>query len=142
MSHEEALLNTLRKLGYRITPQREMIVSALSHAGQHITAEEIYTQVQEQTHFLNVATIYRTLDLLVENGLANRVYLGDGQAVYATHHHGAHIHLTCRGCGEIIAADQAMIEPLIEKLIAHYGFTADGQHLSLAGLCAACQPKN
>ena len=72
MPHCQGYLRTLRELGCRITPQREMIVEALAHSGQHVMAEEIYTRVRGRSQAINVARVYRTLDLLVENGLDPR----------------------------------------------------------------------
>jgi Fur family ferric uptake transcriptional regulator len=129
-------------MGYRITPQREMIVEAVAHAGGHVTAEEVYDQVKERTRYINLATVYRTLDLLVEKGMASRADLWDGRVVYATMHHGPHIHLICRGCGDIFLADHDLLESLGVQLSSRYDFAADLQHLSIAGLCAGCQAKS
>jgi len=141
MPHCQSYLQTLREVGYRITPQREMIIEALAHSGQHVTAEEIYTQVQGRSRAINVATVYRTLDLLVENGLACRAGLEDSCVVYAAVDHGPHIHLTCRSCGLVIDANPAMLAPLADQLDREHNFTADLQHLSLVGLCADCRSK-
>ena len=99
MSPCEGLITELRNRGHRLTPQREMIVQAVAHAGRHVTAEEIFEEVQAKTRAVNVATVYRTLDLLVELGLASRSDLGQGKATYSSHHHGHHCHLVCRACG-------------------------------------------
>jgi len=141
MPHCQSYIQTLRELGYRITPQRELIIEALAHSGQHVTAEEIYTQVHERNRAINVATVYRTLDLLVENGLACRAGLEDGCVVYAAVDHGPHIHLTCRSCGQESSADPALLYPLAEQLFREYYFTADLGHLSLVGLCTDCRSK-
>ncbi len=96
MPHCQTYIKSLRNLGYRITPQREMIIEALAHSSHHMTAEEIYAQVHERTRAVNIATIYRTLDLLVEQGMASRAGLQDGRVVYAASNHGSHLHLVCR----------------------------------------------
>ena len=75
MTHCDTLIADLRNRGYRITPQREMIVQALAHQSSHMTAEEIFAVVRTQTQAVNLATIYRTLDMLVDQGLATRVDL-------------------------------------------------------------------
>lgn len=139
MTHCHTLINSLRQRGYRITPQREIIIESLAHAGGHVTAEEIYAQVQKRTHALNIATVYRTLDLLVANGLACRADLWDGRVVYTTFDHGQHIHLVCKKCGTIFRAEHALIEPLQEKLKLGYQFDPDLDHLSITGICARCQ---
>jgi Fur family ferric uptake transcriptional regulator len=139
MPHCQAYINALRDLGYRITPQREMIIEALAHSPHHVTAEEIYAQVHERTRAVNIATIYRTLDLLVEQGMASRAGLQDGRIVYAAANHGPHLHLICRGCGCAIDASQEVLASLERQLRQEYGFAADLQHLTIAGLCSSCR---
>ena len=141
MSPCQTYIETLRSRGFRVTPQREMIVEAIAHQGNHINAEEVFARIQEHTHAVNIATVYRTLDLLVEQGLASRIDLGEGQVVYATYQHGPHIHLVCRQCGQIIDADQNLLLALNEQLTAEYQFAADLQHISVLGLCNDCQVK-
>jgi Fur family ferric uptake transcriptional regulator len=142
MTHCHTLLQSLRTMGYRITPQREMIVEAIAHANGHVTAEEIYAQVKERTRYVNLATVYRTLELLVEKGLSSRADLWDGRVVYATLLHGPHIHLVCRQCGGISLADSNLLEELGEQLSTQYDFTADLGHLSIIGVCANCREKD
>ena len=140
MPHCQTYIKSLRDLGYRITPQREMIVEALAHSPHHMTAEEVYDQVHERARAVNIATIYRTLDLLVEHGMASRAGLQDGRVVYAASNHGSHLHLVCRMCGNAINASQEVLTSLERQLRQQYGFAADLQHLTIAGLCSACLP--
>src|SRR5512137_1226531 len=105
MSPCQTFIDTLRSRGYRITPQREMIIEAIAHGGDHINAEEVFTNIQQRTRAVNIATVYRTLDLLMEQGLASRIDLGEGRVIYATYQHGPHIHLVCRQCGQVTDAN-------------------------------------
>jgi len=141
MSPCQNFIDTLRSHGYRITPQREMIVEAIAHSGHHIDAEEVFAQVQERTRSVNIATVYRTLELLVEQGLASRIDLGEERAMYATYQHGPHIHLVCRQCGQVMDANQDMLSVLNHQLQSEYQFAADLQHISVVGLCSDCQVK-
>jgi len=141
MSPCQTFIETLRSRGYRITPQREIIVEAIAHSGHHINAEEVFSHVQERTRSVNIATVYRTLDLLVEQGLASRIDLGEERVIYATYQHGPHIHLVCRQCGQVIDANQDMLSVLNRQLQAEYQFAADLQHISVVGLCSDCQVK-
>ena len=138
MPHCQTYIKALRDLGYRITPQREMIIEALAHSPHHVTAEEIYAQVHERARAVNIATIYRTLDFLVAQGMAGRAGLQDGRVVYAAANHGPHLHLVCRACGCAIDASQEMLAALEGQLRQQYGFAADLQHLTIAGLCSSC----
>ncbi len=139
MSHCHTIITKLRERGYRITPQREMVVDIIAHADRHMAAEEIFTELQTRTKASNIATVYRTLDMLWEEGFACRNDLSEGKIVYATYKHGPHVHLVCRQCNQVIDADREMLGCLDEELRAAHNFEADLQHLSIFGVCAACQ---
>ena len=139
MSHCHTILEHLRQRGYRITPQREMIIQAIAHSDRHLSAEEIFAEMRLRTQATNIATVYRTLEMLWEEGLACRNDLGEGVIVYARLEHGPHIHLVCRYCQRVIDADPAALAPLDELFRSLYNFEANLQHLSIFGVCADCQ---
>ena len=139
MSHCDTITTALRKRGYRITPQREMVINIIAHADQHMSAEEIFQKLSTQTKATNLATVYRTLETLWEEGFACRNDLSEGKIVYATFKHGPHIHLVCRHCGQVIDADPQILNPIGTDLKANYNFEADLQHISIFGLCVDCQ---
>jgi len=138
LPHCDILIARLRQAGLRITPQREMIVEAIAHSASHLTAEEIYLRVSQPARPVNLATVYRTLELLTEMGFVSRLDLGGGQVSYAAQHHGSHIHLVCRRCGTVIDAEQGLLEALRRQLQAQYHFAADLGHISVPGLCVKC----
>lgn len=139
MTHCHTIIDTLRARGFRITPQREIVVDILAHAGQHMSAEEIFSELQQRTRVTNISTVYRTLDVLWEEGFACRNDLSEGRIVYATTEHGPHIHLVCRRCNHVIEARPEVLAPLGNELQAQYDFEADLQHLSIFGTCDGCQ---
>ena len=141
MSHCETIVAELRSRGYRITPQRDLIIQAISLSPRHITAEEIALQLQEYTQAINIATVYRTLDLLWQEGFACRNDLSEGKIVYATVQHGPHIHLVCRKCNQVIDADSDALDMLNLELQEQYGFDPDLDHFSIFGVCSECQEK-
>ncbi|MEA3351481.1 MAG: Fur family transcriptional regulator [Chloroflexota bacterium] len=141
MTHCHTIIKALRQKGYRLTPQREMIIEALAHGGTHMTADEIFAKIQMRTQSVNIATVYRTLDMLVEEGLSRRTDLGEGQIAYASPKHGPHIHLVCKHCHQIIEADQEMLSELHKRLSEEYSFNADLQHISIFGTCTQCQKR-
>ena len=141
MTCSETYLKTLRHQGVRITPQREMILEALAHGKGHMTAEEIFDQVKERTRVVNIATVYRTLDMLVEAGLASRANMWDGRLVYAFCQHGPHLHLVCRSCGRTVDGDAQLLLTFVEQVQERYQFSIDWQHLSIQGTCQACRDK-
>ena len=139
MSHCHTIINDLREKGYRITPQREMIINAVAHSPRHITAEEIADQLRKHTQAINIATVYRTLDLLWQEGYACRNDLSEGKSVYSTFQHGPHIHLVCRKCDQVIDADIKMLNSLGDDLHSNYDFRPDLDHFSIFGICHECQ---
>ena len=141
MPYSEVIIAELRNRGYRITPQREMIIEALTHSPEHITAEAIAQQLEEHTQAINIATIYRTLELLWQEGLACRNDLSEGKIVFATFQHGPHIHLVCRKCNQVIDGDINLLSELGEKLQQLYHFDPDLDHFSIFGVCSECQDK-
>ena len=139
MTLRETLFTTLRERGYRITPQRELIINAISPTSSHFTAEMVFKEVHRQAKAINLATIYRTLDLLVEEGLVSRSDFGQGQIIYATEEHGPHIHLVCRQCGQVTDAEAAHADSLRASLWKDHHFQLDRNHLTLFGVCSQCQ---
>ncbi len=143
MSHCQTIIDYLRHKGYRITPQREMIIESIAHNNSHMSVEEIFYELQKRTRSINIATVYRTLEMLWEEGLACRNDLGEGRVVFSAMKHGPHIHLVCRYCNNIIDADPQVLQSLQERLRLGYQFEADLQHLSIFGVCLDCRlPKS
>lgn len=139
MPHCHTYLKKLRDQGYRITPQREMIVHIIAHCKCHMSAEEVMENLREKTSSINIATVYRTLDLLVENGLASRFYLGNGKTAYATGEHGPHIHLVCKHCGSVTEITESDISPSLDRIEKLYDFDCHPYHFSINGLCGDCR---
>jgi Fur family transcriptional regulator, ferric uptake regulator len=139
MACEEVFIQKLRERGFRLTPQREMVLSAMHDIEGLATADEIYTRVQGQSSAVDISTVYRTLELLQEFQLVACVDAGDGQRRYELLGvHGPHIHLVCQACGQVTGIDLQEAQPLAQQLLARYGFAADLNHLSISGLCQRC----
>lgn len=138
MTHCHTILEELRSRGFRITPQREMIIEAVAHSPRHVTAEEIAEKLQKHTKAINIATVYRTLELLWQEGFTCRNDLSEGKIVYSTSDHGPHIHLVCRKCNQVIDADSNILNSLGKDLNSKYGFQSDLDHFSIFGLCSNC----
>ena len=139
MACEEVFVEKLREHGLRLTPQREMILSAMHKMEGLVTAEEIYEQIQSITSAVDISTVYRTLDLLQEFDIVACLDRGDGQHHYELLGvHGPHIHLICQSCGKVRGIDLQEAQALAEQLQARYGFVADLDHLSISGLCREC----
>lgn len=129
----------LRENGYRITPQRSLILDVLHSAQKHITPEDIYRQVSAQFPEVNKSTIYRTLDVLKRLNLVDEADLGGNKLYYHHADHGHHHHLLCNRCGKTIEIDESTLAPLDVLLRKKHGFVPDIRHLAIFGHCADCE---
>ena len=129
----------LRELGYRLTPQRQLILASLQDSDNHISAEEIYAQVRAKYPRVNISTVYRTLELLKSLGLVTETDLGGGRFRYHYADKGHHHHLICARCGAIIEVDESLLLPLKRTLLKEYGFWANISHLAIFGRCTECR---
>ena len=127
-----------QELGYRLTPQRMMVLSALESSDGHVSADEVCARVRDQYPMLNISTVYRTLKLLERLGLVTETDLGEGKARYHVIEKGHHHHLVCRKCGAIIDLEETVLVPLANTLREKYGFAADLRHLAIFGYCPSC----
>ena len=142
MSCEEVFFKKLRERGFRLTPQREMVLSVMHQVEDFATTEEIYDRVSALSASVDISTVYRTLDLLQDFRMVSCLERGDGQHVYQLLSiHGPHVHLVCRACARVIGADLDLARPLAIHLRENYGFEADLNRLSVPGLCKECQAK-
>lgn len=128
----------LRAKGYRVTPQRQLVLEAVK-ALQHGTPEEICTEVQRTARGVNISTIYRTLELLEELGLVKHAHLGHGPPNYHLAEDAEHIHLVCRGCETVTDVNPEVAAGLAEVLGRDFGFETDVHHLTVFGLCKNCR---
>jgi len=132
------IISRLSELGYRLTPQRVMILSAIENSDDHISAEEIYAQISAKYPRVNISTVYRTLELLKQLGLVTETNLGGGRVRYHSAEKGHHHHLVCQECGAIIDLDESVLFSLRDTLLREYKFIADLRHLAIFGRCVNC----
>ena len=137
MSDENTFLS-LRRQGYRLTPQRRIILRILRQCGSHLTPVEIVRLAQQEMPGMTEATVYRSLSFLAENGLALAAHIGGGQLAYEIADH-AHHHLICRECGESLEIDHDLLDELYDKLFTHTGYKIDSLHMTFFGTCPECQ---
>jgi Fur family ferric uptake transcriptional regulator len=128
----------LRASGYRVTPQRQLVLEAVSRL-EHATPEEIFADVRQIARGVNVSTVYRTLELLEQLGLVSHTHLGHGAPRYHLAAEAEHVHLVCRLCEQVTEVDKAAVRPLVTALEQSEGFQTDVGHLTIFGLCAACR---
>ncbi len=127
----------LRAKGYRLTPQRQLVLQAVGELG-HGTPDEIVTAVRRTASGVNISTVYRTLELLEELGLVTHTHLGHGAPTYSVATDDDHVHLVCRDCGDVSEAPPDVIARFVRELAATSGFSVDVGHFAVFGRCATC----
>ena len=143
LEHFRAQLQAyMLKKGLRSTDQRRLIVDTFFHAQNHVSIEDLLGLVREQDARVGYATVYRTLKLLTECGVANERRFGDGLTRYeladdASHHD----HLICIECGDITEFEEPGIETLQEEVAKRYGFDLRSHKHEMYGVCPKCQKK-
>jgi Fur family ferric uptake transcriptional regulator len=116
-----------------------MVVDALHKVDRHVSAEEIFQQVKARYPYANISTVYRTLELLKELGLAAEIDLGDGIVRYHAKEDSRHHHLVCNRCGRMTQLPESELNSLEKALFRNHGFKADLSHLAIFGLCQKCR---
>jgi Fur family ferric uptake transcriptional regulator len=129
--HEE-----LRARGYRLTPQRELVLHAVERLG-HATPDEVLTAVRRDSQAINISTVYRTLELLEELGLVRHAHLGHGPPSYRPAEDD-HIHVVCHSCGKVVDAAPDLVDELADRLRSERGFVLDRAHFTVFGRCREC----
>ncbi len=124
---------------WRLTPQRRAVLEILESATDHPTAAEVFERVRGSAPGIGPATVYRTLALLVANGLARELSLGDGSASRYDGKTGRHDHLVCTSCGAASDVHTALPAQLIEQLTGSTGYAISRYDLQFHGLCPNCQ---
>lgn len=143
LEHFRALLHEhMAKRRLRSTEQRTLIVDTFFQAPNHVSIEELLAQVRQQDPRVGYATVYRTLKLLTECGVAFERKFGDGLARYeladeASHHD----HLICLECGKITEFEEPKIEELQARIAARHGFLVKSHKHELYGTCPDCLAK-
>lgn len=136
----EQMSQYLASQGLRSTSQRDAILKTFIEAGKHLSAEELYARVKKAHPGIGYATVYRTLKLLAEAGLAEERRFEDGFTRFEYKNTDAHHdHLICTRCGAIIEFENERIEALQQDVAKKNGFKVHNHKLELYGLCAECQ---
>lgn len=137
---KQIFLEHIQKAGLRKTGQRDLILEIFLRTEEHLSSEDLYWLVQKEDPAVGHTTVYRTLKLLTEAGLAREVRLGDGKTYYEHHYnHDHHDHLICTECGKVIEFFSAEIEDLQDKTAEKYGFLLTNHSLRMWGVCEDCQ---
>lgn len=144
-SEQEQFKTLLKEKGLKVTNQRVAILKVLQERpDKHLSAEEIYDLVREQYPEIGLATVYRTIQLLSELHLIDKLSLDDGYVRYeigkaeeASAHH--HHHLICLNCGAVFSFEDDLLEPLEAKIEEATGFQVSDHEVKLFGYCKNCR---
>jgi Fur family ferric uptake transcriptional regulator len=127
----------LRESGHRLTPQRELVLTAVEKLG-HATPDEVYAEVRTHSSAINLSTVYRTLELLDELGLIHHAHLSDRAPTYHSTTGHEHSHLICRSCRKVISVEREDMEVALGPVAARHHFGPDYGHLTVFGTCEDC----
>ena len=145
--NEEKVKDLLREKGLKVTSQRLMVLNILSaHGDEHLTVEEIYDMAKEESPEIGLATIYRTVQVLLELHVIEKVTFDDGFARYElngeeTGSGHRHHHAICTQCGKVYSLETDLLDTLEKQVFESLGFEVTDHEVKLYGLCSACRRK-
>jgi len=133
-------LEHIKAAGLRRTDQRDLILDTFLSTEDHLTSEDVYGLVHKIDPDIGLTTVYRTLKLLTDAGLAREVRFGDGKTYYEHHYnHEHHDHMICTECGKVIEFFSPEIEALQDQMASNFNFKPTHHSLRLWGFCSDCQ---
>lgn len=145
---EQRFRDLLKSKGLKVTSQRMLVLETMAgHPGEHMTAEDIYDLVRVQSPEIGLATVYRTIQVLLDLNIIDKVSFDDGFTRYelamqmdddSKHHHH---HAICKGCGKVCAFEDDYLDTLEEALESSMGFTVVDHEVKLYGYCRECKKK-
>jgi Fur family ferric uptake transcriptional regulator len=137
---QEVFIKHLQKAGLKRTSQRDLILNVFLRTERHLSSEDLYRLVKVEDPSIGQTTVYRTLKLLSEAGLAREVRFGDGRTHYEHNYkHQHHDHMICMECGKIIEFFSAELEAIQDAMAAKHRFEVRQHLLRILGVCADCR---
>lgn len=137
---KEIFLEHIQKEGLRRTSQRDLILEIFLSTEEHLTSEDLYMLVQKEDPTVGHTTVYRTMKLLTDAGLAREVRFGDNKTYYEHHYnHEHHDHMICTECGLVIEFYSSELEAKQDEMADKYNFKGTHHSLRIWGLCEQCQ---
>jgi len=140
-THNDKFLGrSLRAKGLRLTPQRKVVLHILQQSDEHLDAEGIWRRARGECQDLNLATVYRTLNLLSAVGLIQQSFLGEGQkrGFYELMDKPEHYHFACLNCGKVMELRSDQLKQAQRELEKCNGVQIINVHLKFEGLCPDC----
>lgn len=141
MSCESETAIALRTIGQKVTPQRMLILCAVRHRKHHVTATDVLEDVRRSYPYVDISTVYRTLNAFKELRLVNEMSRSGADTEYEWVGTDRHHHLICRSCGSETVLDNSYMGSLAAALMEDHGFHADLEHFGISGTCAKCRSR-
>lgn len=139
----ERIKKQLHSQSYKLTPQREATVRVLlENEDDHLSAEDVYMLVKEKYPEIGLATVYRTLELLTELKIVDKINFGDGVSRYDLRQEGAdhfHHHLVCIECGSVDEIQEDLLEEVEKVVEKRWNFAIKDHRLTFHGICHRCK---
>src|SRR4029450_8297179 len=140
MDSTSAYVDSLRPAGSKRSGKRDLIVNVFLRQEGHLTADDLVDLIRREDQRISRATVYRTLQWMVEAGIARRVDFGEGRFRFEqSYRHPRHFHLICKTCGQSFEFLSSDIEMLIEEVARERQFDARQSVLQIYGTCASCR---
>ncbi|MFH1995150.1 MAG: Fur family transcriptional regulator [Nitrospinota bacterium] len=143
MNRESRFRDFLSTKGLKYTPERGIILSAILSIKGHFLVEDLYAHIRQSEQGISLATVYRTIPLLLEGGVVREVPSPQGKVAYeqilGNEHHD---HLLCTSCGKVIDFKDDLIEKRQDAVCDSHGFEPQGHQMVIKGYCRACASKN
>jgi len=137
---QEVFLRHIQQQGLKRTAQRDLILDVFLRTEEHLSSEDLYNLVRKEDPTIGQTTVYRTLKLLSDAGLAREVRFGDGRTHYEHNYkHQHHDHMICSECGKIIEFYSAQLEAIQDAMAAKHRFEVTQHLLRIIGVCADCR---
>lgn len=130
----------IARKGLKSTRQRDTVLEIFLSSDHHMSTEDLYLKVRGKNPNIGYATVYRTLKLFAEAGIAREIHFGDGQTRYEHVAEGEHHdHLICTRCGAVTEFENETIERLQSEVAGQFGFVVEKHKLELYGICPKCR---
>ena len=138
MAKNAEILDAVRSSGYRLTPQRTLILSIIARSKAHMGVDYIFRQAQRSYPYLDLATVYRTVRLFKTLGILTELSIGDKQHYELADPSGVHHHMVCRMCGSASDLSPTYLDVFRASLVKSFGFQPDLDHFTIGGVCEEC----
>jgi Fur family transcriptional regulator, ferric uptake regulator len=132
-------LKQLRSTGLRVTDPRIEVVEEIHARDGLFTGEQLYDELRGRGSGVGRATVFRTIDVLVDLEILDRVHQPDGAHGYVLRGPGHRHHMVCSGCGDVVEFQGCNVGELIESLASETNFRIEGHWLEIFGTCGQCQ---